>query len=84
MAIMFQVIAFCFAVWVYFPASGYRTRESGSFRLVSEEGDVWCSSTYAVGVREVVSFYSRCDGLSPLFLTYRGNSFTVRCVQVFT
>lgn len=44
---------------------------------------MWSSSTYAVGVREVVSFYSRSDGLSPLFLTYRGNSFTVRCVQAF-
>ncbi|WP_455591481.1 hypothetical protein [Bacteroides sp.] len=84
MAIMFQVIAFCFAVWVYFPASGIRhVASGGALASVGTNAYYWSSSSYGSS-NQWGAFLALSSTLAyPLYFANCGHGFPVRCVQAF-
>ncbi|WP_455593484.1 hypothetical protein [Bacteroides sp.] len=67
----------------YFPASGYRWRESGILRKIGEEGDSWGSSScgFTSSTTRYLGFIDLW--LHPLREDGRVYGFPVRCVQAF-
>ena len=66
-----------------FPASGFRTRETGLFREAGGEGDSWGSSSRGIGA--VGGNYLRFleNSVGPCHDYSRVYGFPVRCVQAF-
>lgn len=66
---------------VYYPAAGYRHRESGALALVGTEGVYWSSSSYYAGSYYAGYLGFRSSLVYPLNSNYRAYGFSVRCVQ---
>ncbi len=66
---------------LFFPATGYRHRESGALTLVGTGGDVWSSSSYAAGLLYAGGLSFSSGGVYPLNGSYRAYGFPVRCVR---
>lgn len=73
-----------FLAQCYFPASGYRRRETGIFFGVGTEGDSWSAS--AAGIESTWGTYLRFvqGDIGPMYSHCRAYAFAVRCVQAFT
>ena len=67
----------------YFPASGVRHRETVGLVSVGLEGD--CRSSSSLGASSINGGYLAFNSSSvfPMYIDYRANGFSVRCVQVF-
>ena len=68
---------------VYFPASGYRSRDMGTLYFVVTEGSVWSASTFGYLGLRANGFLLDGQRLEVLSSLTRGISRPVRCVQVF-
>ena len=69
--------------WCYFPASGYRTRDTGVFGP-SVGGHVWSSSSYGLCVVQACFLGFEARYVEPFRIETRSWSLSVRCVQELT
>ncbi|WP_370689167.1 hypothetical protein, partial [uncultured Alistipes sp.] len=65
----------------FYPATGYRYRETGALNAVGTSGYAWSSSSYAAGNLGAGYFYFYSGLVGPLNGGYRAFGFPVRCVQ---
>ena len=65
----------------FYPAAGYRHRETGALAVVGAEGVVWSSSSYAAGNHLAGHLWFHSGYVAPLNGSYRAYAFSVRCVQ---
>lgn len=56
----------------------------GALQSVSQVEGLWAASSYEAESHEGIGAYFTVEEIFPLFLTYRGNGFPVRCVQELT
>ena len=68
-------------LWCYFPASGYRRGEIGSFVNIGLGGYSWLSSIGGVDLCRGASLDFLIAGILPLNTSLRAISLPVRCVQ---
>ena len=65
----------------FYPATGYRHRETGALGGIGVEGSSWSSSSYCAGSLYAGRLIFKSDLVYPLDYTYRAHGLSVRCVQ---
>lgn len=66
---------------VYYPATGYRSRETGALLAVGAGGWCWSSSSRLAGDHHAGLLYFNSGHVGPLSYTNRAYGLSVRCVQ---
>ncbi|MCD7968835.1 MAG: fibrobacter succinogenes major paralogous domain-containing protein [Alistipes sp.] len=64
----------------YYPAAGYRVRDTGVMDYSSMYGYYWSASHAASHTERVSNLYINSGGVYPATADYRANGFSVRCV----
>ena len=77
---------FYYSAWrsgatLYWPASGYRNRDSGALNDVGAWGGSWSSSPAASGSANASNLNFRATNVNPLNSNNRANGLPVRCVK---
>ena len=78
---MFLNDCFCFAVVAYFPASGYRTRDTGALASIGSEVLCRSASSFGVGSTQGTTLDLLSYSVGPVTRSRRANTSPVRCVQ---
>ncbi|WP_455592570.1 hypothetical protein [Bacteroides sp.] len=68
----------------YFPASGYRNRETGAFGAIGGDGYGWSSSSRAISNVNGANLGFNGTVVNVLNNNNRTNGFPIRCVQALT